>query len=427
MASEKKTEKITIGSLNSWLTENRKRGDYWRDTEVKDFDVRVNSDSPSGQRASASYRVRVSVNGSRRTRTISKVGEIDLKTARKHAANWKIEGKVGIDKRKEKKEALQIESERKANETNKPPTLQKWFDDIHHDSLYERGKKTRIRYFERWLVIFGHLRLDQITIESVAKSLRTYGPKVRKESSDKKNMELFKELASAYTFDNKCNNPLANSKWSSFVHSARLTWETSDNEDQGDTRTAIEREVFIKLVQCLERLCIEYPDNVSPLAILFMAYSGMRPSDIVSLEWKHININEPSFLHIRKVLQKTKNKNRLHSRIPISPEAAKILGRAKLLSGGKFVFSESTKAKGVANLGTVWWSKVRKETGIKFVLYQLRHNIAHQIISGGGTITQVAATLGNTVEICVRTYLQNDPKEAAIILTKLDYFKSDQL
>lgn len=414
--------KITQANLNEWLANEQGKEKTLNCRSIGGFHVRTNQVSPKGVKASASFRIKYRVNGLAKTVTIGKVGEITLPFARTQAGIIKAQGKIGKDILKDRKEAKQARIELQVKEAEKLPSLQKWFDDVLHDRLYEDKKKSRIYSFKRWLAILGKYSLDQITVEVVANSLRRYGPNIKKESTDKKSMEMLKEFASAYAYDNKCTNPLANSKWSSFVKIGRLSWDIQE-DDESSTRTAIEIDTFKHIINCLERLCIQYPTNISPLAVLFMAYSGMRPSDIVSLKWSHLKIEDPSYLHIKKVLQKTQDKKRQHSYIPISPMAVHILGRAKKLSGGDYIFSESTKAKGVANLGTVWWNKVRKEVGIKFVLYQLRHNIAHQIIRGGGSIADVAATLGNTVEICVRHYLMNDPKHAATVLSKLGYFK----
>ncbi|MEY8241112.1 MAG: integrase family protein [Cycloclasticus sp.] len=415
------TEKITQALLNNWLTAERKKFESLGCNSIGGFSVRVNRDSPKGELAPASYRIKYRANGKQHTPTIGKVGEISLAHARKQAGIFKSQGKVGVDVLEDRKKAQQAEKERKAKKANKLPSLQQWFDTVHHDRLYEDGKTTRIRYYRRWLAILGHKSLDQVTIEEVACSLREYGPNVKKEASDKKNMEYFKEIATPYALDNKCPNPLSGSNWKTFVTAGRLKWKLQEDEYEGDPRTAISSEDFAKVISSLELLTETHPNNTSPYALLFMAYTGMRASDTAKLKWAQVNTQDHSFPYVRKVLQKTQYKNRQASIIPITPKAVEILNRVKSLSGGDYVFSESNKPKGPAGIATNWWSKMRKATGLTFVPYQLRHNIAHQILRKDGTIADVAATLGNTVEICVRTYLNNDPRHAATILAKIEF------
>lgn len=237
-------------------------------------------------------------------------------------------------------------------------------------------------------------------------------------------MEYFKELASAYAAENRCSNPLANTKWSAYLKISGLTY--SDIEDEGDSRTAIDESVFRKIIKSLEGIIIDDPNNTSPYALLFMAYTGMRQGDIVSLKWSQIRIEDPSHLHIQKVLLKTKKTKSAASTVPISPQAKEILDRVKSISGGNYVFSETTNAKIAAGLTSTWWKKVRIDIGIEFPPYQLRHNIAHKILRSiehngcGGNISDVASALGNTVEMCVKSYLNNDSRHTAKVLMAMN-------
>lgn len=410
-----KVDKITPAILNNWLLEARIKGDTLNCRTVGGFHVRINQSSEAGEKPSASFRVKIRVKGKARVPTIGKTIELSVDQARKLALHHKSNANVGIDILDERRQA---KAQRRPT-ILKLPTLQQWFDSKHHDRLYNENRKTRINYFNRWLELVGGKTLAEINIDDIALNLCKYGKKVKKESSHRKYVEYFKELASAYAADNKCANPIANTKWSTYLKISGLAYNHDNNEDKGDSRTAIEEPVFRKITESLEGLINEYPDKTSPYALLFMAYTGMRPSDITSLKWTHIRIEDPSYLHIRKVLQKTSKKNPSSSIIPISPQATEILDRVKSLSGGDYVFSETTNVKNTAGLTTVWWKKVRADTGILFPPYQLRHNMAHRILRAGGTIADVASTLSNTVEICVTSYLNNDTRHAAQILRNM--------
>lgn len=411
-----KVDKITPAILNNWLLEARTKGETLNCGSVGGFHVRINQPSEAGQISSASFRVKFHVKGISHVPTIDKTTAFSVDQARALAIKLKSQAKLGIDPLDERK---QLKAQKKPA-TQKLPTLQQWFETKYHDRLYNEGNKTRINYYKRWLKLIGNKKLAEIDITDIALNLRKYGPKVNKESSDKKHTEYFKELASAYAAENRCVNPLANTKWASYLKISGLTY--SDSEDEGNNRTAIDESVFRKVIKSLEGLIISHPNKTGPYALLFMAYTGMRPSDITSLKWSHTRIQDPSHLHIQKVLLKTKKTKSSASIVPISPQAKEILDRVKSISGGNYVFSETTNTKITAGLTTVWWEKVRRDIDIQFPPYQLRHNIAHQILrsiehnGGGGTIVDVASALGNTVEMCVKSYLNNNSRHTAKVL-----------
>ena len=417
-----KVDKITPAILNNWLSDERKKYDTLNDGEIGGFHVRANQASTIGKRASASYRIKYRVKGKPHTASLGKVESIKMKRVRDLASDVRAQAKLGIDILEDRKQD-RIKTQKKPI-IKKLPTLQQWFETKHHDRLYNEGKKTRINYFKRWLKLIGNKELPEVDIADIALNLREYGPKVNKESSDKKHMEYFKELASAYAAENRCSNPLANTKWSAYLKISGLTY--SDNEDEGDSRTAIDESVFRKIIKSLEGIIIDDPNNTSPYALLFMAYTGMRQGDIVSLKWSQIRIEDPSHLHIQKVLLKTKKTKSAASTVPISPQAKEILDRVKSISGGNYVFSETTNAKIAAGLTSTWWKKVRIDIGIQFPPYQLRHNIAHKILRSiehngcGGNISDVASALGNTVEMCVKSYLNNDSRHTAKVLMAMN-------
>lgn len=410
-----KVDKITPAILNNWLTDERNKYDTLNESDIGGFHVRANQASIKGERASASYRVKYRAKGKPHVPSLGKTESISLKKVRKLAIDVIAKARLGDD-------ILEERRQERVNTQKKPiieklPTLQQWFDNTHHDRLYNENRRTRINYFNRWLKLVGDKTLAEISIDDIALNLCKYGKKVKKESSHKKYVEYFKELASAYAADNKCINPIANTRWSAYLKASEMTYEHI--EDKGNSRTAIEASVFLAITESLEGLMSKYPEKTAPYAFLFMAHTGMRNGDITSLQWSQIRRDDPTDLHIYKVLLKTKKKNPSPSKIPISPEAIKILDRVKNLSGGDYVFSETSKAKNTAGLRTVWWEKVQVDTGISFPPYQLRHNIAHNILRAGGTIADVAATLGNTVEVCIDRYLKNDTRHAAQVLMNM--------
>jgi len=415
--------KITEASLRKWLVAGRQKNETLRCSELGGFHVRVNADSPKGSAGPASYRIQFRVNGGKlRTPTIAKYGEITLGEAKKRGGTAKAEGKAGIDKlaeRKETRRQLEVEKEAKANAL---PNFQQWFDQRHHERLYERGTsgKLRISHLRAyWLPHLGQLTLEELNIDVVCEVLRPFGSTV-KESTAKKYVEYLKEAVSRFAEDYRAPNNLAGTSWPQYVRTADLLWKI--NEEDGESpRTAFSPAEFTSILNSIESVITASPDKAEPLAMLFMAHTGMRPSDIRTLEWKHLVTENCDFPHVRKILQKTRHKKKTATIIPLSPNALKTLGRAKPISGGVFVFSETSKSKSPKTLNDFWWRKVKDATGVSATIYQLRHNMAHAVLRSGGSIADVAAVLGNTVEACIRNYLNEDPRHAAQVLRHLNF------
>jgi len=413
--------KITDAALRTWLNEERKKHDELKCSELKGFHIRINNDSPEGKTANASYRVRYKVSGKQSTPSICKYGEFTLAKAKSIARNYKANAQIGKDFLKEKREAKEQTKTERLAIANKLPTLQEWYDGTHKDHLIETGSsgKQRTQYLERnWWPKLGHLTGEQLDIDAVAGILPSFKSTL-KESTLKKYVDYLKEAASEYSHKHRSTNPLAGTRWEHYVKLAKLNWEYEEDEDS--PRTAFPPEDFQRIISCIELLIVESPNHLYALAILFMAYSGMRPGDISTLKWTHLTLNNDKYPYVRKVLTKTKKKRRTPTKIPLNQKAIDTLLRAKPLSGGEYIFSENNKAKTPKSLSDYWRNNVQKNTGIKAPLYQLRHNMAHKILREGGSIADVAAILGNTVEVCIRNYLNNDPEHAATVLQKIKF------
>ncbi|HEB27177.1 MAG TPA: DUF4102 domain-containing protein, partial [Porticoccus sp.] len=90
---------LTDATLRKWLLSDRKKNESLKCNKIGGFHIRVNQDSPKGDIAPASYRVKFRVNGVfQRTPTIGKYGEIKLAKARAQAGLLKAQAKSGIDK-----------------------------------------------------------------------------------------------------------------------------------------------------------------------------------------------------------------------------------------------------------------------------------------------------------------------------------------
>ncbi|ARN73552.1 integrase family protein [Oceanicoccus sagamiensis] len=424
--------KLTDNAVDRWLRANRKKNEVLRDTQVEGFHVRVINDSPQGELAVASYCIdfRVSSTGKKRRLKVASFKERTVSQARKLAGDRKSEGRSGIDVIKDREHERTLQQQEKDKAANALPTIQSWFDSTHRDHLYERDDtgKRRINYLEKdWLPALGHLTAPELNIKTISNQMkailddRAYGQDTKplRESTAKKYLEYFKEACSAYCAQHECPNPLNNLKWATVKKTGKLTFaEIKDNEHEGSPRTKIPQTTFIVIVKELESLYKE-SENLLPLALLFMAYSGLRPSDIVTLQWSHLKLEGDS-PYLRKVLIKSKHIKSSPTIIPLHSDAVATLKKAEKHRVSDFVFSDNMKAKNTQSLN-YWWDKVRENSEFDFPPYQLRHNVAHRIIDAGGTIVNVAAVLGNTVEVCIRNYLNTDLESTAELLRSLKF------
>jgi integrase len=142
-----------------------------------------------------------------------------------------------------------------------------------------------------------------------------------------------------------------------------------------------------------------FVDFVKP-AILFMFYTGFRPSDIRTLKWKELRLdtNTPT---VRKVLEKSKHKNNELQTFPLTPDAAKMLKQWQTQNKSPvqgLVFpSDAGTERTKRFISDPWKKHIRPLANLPedFDLYNLRHNFASWLVMSGTDLLTVAKLMGH--------------------------------
>jgi integrase len=158
----------------------------------------------------------------------------------------------------------------------------------------------------------------------------------------------------------------------------------------------------------------EYFGNVRPF-ILMMLFTGLRPSDLRTLEWTHIRFS-PWGTTLTKVLEKTAHHEAVKPfNAPLIPEAVDVLTRWGEQNGrpeSGLVFHNN------GNILSKWfyrrpWARILELAELPSDLqpYALRHSFASHLIMGGADPLTVANLLGHSdVQMIVEHYAHLSPK-----------------
>jgi integrase len=146
-------------------------------------------------------------------------------------------------------------------------------------------------------------------------------------------------------------------------------------------------------------------------AVTLVYYTGARPgpSEAFSLTWDDVDF-ENETITVRGA-DKGGRKNR---QIPIHDSFMPTL-RGWCAKDGRAgrIINHQGRAIDSCRMG---FAKAKKQAGVKFRLYDLRHNFATRLIANGVDVVTVAALLGHSVEVCLKTYAHviDSNKRAAI-------------
>jgi len=171
-------------------------------------------------------------------------------------------------------------------------------------------------------------------------------------------------------------------------------------------------------------------DTYMPNFILLMANTGMRPGEIIALEWKDIDFNNRT-ININKTivnnvcgLPKTPSSVRVIDMIEGAYKA--LQEQYKLTSDVEYVFTNSSRKRfyshDIINLN---FRRRLLENNIDVrPLYQLRHSFASRLIRSGIDITWVSAMLGHkdssiTLQIYTK-FIQEDQQTRLANLDKIN-------
>ena len=139
-----------------------------------------------------------------------------------------------------------------------------------------------------------------------------------------------------------------------------------------------------------------------------MIRQGMRPEEVMSLEQANIDLDKGTLFIPRG---KSKAARRTLD-LALDGEVAKILGHR--LDGGRWVFPGKKKGTHITKLNNSH-GKVLEATGLRFVLYDLRHTFATRMAARGMPLATLAAILGHSGLRVVQRYVhirQEDQRNA---------------
>jgi len=143
------------------------------------------------------------------------------------------------------------------------------------------------------------------------------------------------------------------------------------------------------------------------LAIRLLLFSGARVSEILTLKWPNVHIDERVL-----ILPESKTGTK---RIPLSGPALKALINALHLSGNPYVCFGKTPGGHLVGLHRIW-ARIRNKAGLEDVrLHDLRHSFASVAAAAGMGLPIIGALLGHSQPTSTARYahLAMDPLIAA--------------
>jgi len=260
---------------------------------------------------------------------------------------------------------------------------------------YDKMEYYVLCIFER----FSDQWLDQITIQDV----RQYRDQLKsKYSVYRANREL--EVLSAV---------LRHAEEEQWIRKApkvrKLTGETS-------------RERFLSPEE-IQRLFRHETRPPKRLLLGVLLYTGMRKSDVISLEWEHVDLEQRLILN-RNTKTSHRRRGKGHMRwIPIADPLFDLFGG--VLPWSKWVFPSPSGTKHLTNIDK-WWNTLKTQAKIADArIHDLRHTAAtYMAMATGSTMTGQRILGHHTGKMAERyahpdhTWLRNGVDAAANLMTQ---------
>ena len=177
-----------------------------------------------------------------------------------------------------------------------------------------------------------------------------------------------------------------------------ITWKHGDSKEYL-TESEIKR---------LEKVKFDIFPEVKQ-ASLFAIYTGLRRSDVLTLDWRNLHLRSKKNAYMTLIIHKTQNKVRL----PLSESAVKILG--KPLKEG-VVFNGLTE-----HALNKYVPMLIKTAGISkhITFHRFRDTFAMRLLDNGVDIYTIATLLGHKQVSSTQIYVRLSPQKARKALMKL--------
>lgn len=139
-----------------------------------------------------------------------------------------------------------------------------------------------------------------------------------------------------------------------------------------------------KLLQAL----VACRNHLSAQAIQLLLFTGARKSEILTAQWKHVDME-------RRFLTIPLSKSGKIRRIPLSDAAVAVLQSIPRHGDVDWIFFNPTTGSHLNSVFTLW-KRIRTTLGLKdFRLHDLRHSFASFLVNSGRSLYEVQTCLGH--------------------------------
>ncbi len=144
---------------------------------------------------------------------------------------------------------------------------------------------------------------------------------------------------------------------------------------------------------------------------------GMRPDEVMGLPQEDVNLDKRMLLVRRGKTRAARRMLKLHT------ESLSILGRR--IDGGKWVFPGKKAGTHLTKVNASH-DKIVAETGLEFVLYDLRHTFATRMAEAGCDLSSLAAILGHSSVRMVQRYVHITQAHQDAAMARYEAFQNRQ-
>ncbi len=148
-----------------------------------------------------------------------------------------------------------------------------------------------------------------------------------------------------------------------------------------------------------------------------MIRQGCRPQEVMSLAQDAVDI-ENAKLNISKGKSKAARRT-----LKLVPEVAEIL--SKRIDGGRWVFPGKTRGTHCTKLNN-FHGKVLAATGLKFVIYDLRHTFATRMAERGMDLATLASILGHSNIRTTQRYIHITQSHQDAAMRRFGYLENEE-
>lgn len=398
--------------ITKWIEQNNPIGATLWDSKTQGLFLKKNKGSYSW---CLLYR---DAAGKQRKPTFAKYPAIALDAARRKANELMNDVMNGIDPLKQKAEA-------KREQLNTP---QKYLDEIYSKALLQKksGQET-LNYFSRYFSDLMSKPMTEINSRDVTQWQNVMIDKGLKFPTHKRAYGAFKALLNhavkkGYLESNPISSvqldTILETEEQRLVRQKKRTFLTTeqmksllaaldDYQEQVRQKRKNSRLHGKSDLPDLDK--VEFVDHVKPIT-LFAFYTGFRPSDIYSLRWEHLSLNQFS-PQISKVLSKTEHKNPEARVFPISPplhEALKAWHKQQNSPSSGLVFPSHVTGRQFNKKAMVnKWKQIRELARLpdEMDFYSLRHNFISQLVAKGYDLMSIASLAGHSdIQMIINHY-----------------------